>query len=369
MSLLGSYSSKRQNVFNRAGRHSPFWIWDVAFALLLFALISGVRWNVGVDHQHYLANYLTLQNGGYFLFEKEPGFEFLTRLFAESGVHFSFYFGFLAFLQIFFIYRAFKNEQYLYPFLGIVIIFGGEYLSWMNGIRQMLAATVFVWSIKFIRNRQLLKYLLAIGMASLMHRSALMLLIFYFVPQKDFFKNRTVTFILVGIALLLGNMSFWINSLKGFSDLLAFLGYDWYAENIELLMKEEQARNLGPRRLSLIMVALATIWFSPKLKETFSSTYFLTYYNFGILGFLLFNLFGNTHHVFIRPTTYLTIFSIPTTAYLLVYLRTNLAKKYVHFYIILLCAIAYLPISIIADNGKGRQDYTNYRFYWYNSHS
>src|SRR5690554_4193783 len=96
---------------------------------------------------------------------------------ARNNVHFSIYFGFLAFLQLFFIYRAFKDQRYLYPFLGIVILFGPEFLSWMNGIRQMLAATMFVFAIQFIQKRQLWKYVGTIVLASLFHTSAIVLLV------------------------------------------------------------------------------------------------------------------------------------------------------------------------------------------------
>jgi hypothetical protein len=369
MFLLGTYSSRRQLVYNQLGKYTSFWVWDVLLALLLFAFISGIRWNVGVDHLVYLENYLKQQNFGHFVLDKEVGFEFITRLFTGSGFHFSFYFGFLAFLQIFFVYWAFKNERYLYPFIAIVIIFGPHYLSWMNGIRQMIVATVFIYSIKFILERKIIKYFLTILLASLMHHSALILLIFYFIPQRDYFKNRILTFILVGASLVLGSMNFWIDNLKVASDLLSFLGYDWYSENIELLIENGKISNIGPRRLSTILISLAAIWYSSKLKVKFKNTYFLTYYNIAIFGFLLYNLLANTHHGFLRPVSYLTIFSIPTTAYLLVYLKNHFAKKSIVFIAVFIIAISYLPMSIIADNGKGREDFTNYKFYWYHINS
>jgi hypothetical protein len=164
-------------------------------------------------------------------------------------------------------------------------------------------------------------------------------------------------------------MNFWIDNLKIASDLLSFLGYDWYSENIELLIENEKISNIGPRRLSTILISLAAIWYSSKLKVKFKNTYFLTYYNIAIFGFLLYNLLANTHHGFLRPVSYLTIFSIPTTAYLLVYLKNHFAKKSIVFIAVLIIAISYLPMSIIADNGKGREDFTNYKFYWYHINS
>src|SRR5690554_284365 len=362
---LGYLAHIRQKNNLLLNKKTPFWTWEVALALLAFAFVAGVRWNVGVDHQSYLANYLNYQVGGEGIFDKEIGFDYITQLMARNNVHFSIYFGFLAFLQLFFIYRAFKDQRYLYPFLGIVILFGPEFLSWMNGIRQMLAATMFVFAIQFIQKRQLWKYVGTIVLASLFHTSAIVLLVFYFIPQKDYFKHRNLTIGLVIASFLLGNMSFWVEYLTQFSYLLSYIGYDWYSENIELLIDNEEIRNIGPRRLSMILTPLLVIWYSPKLKSTFKNTSFLTYYNIGIFGFLLYNVFANMNHGFIRPITYLIIFIVPITAYLLVYLRRHISKMYVMFIITLLIALSYTPLSIIADYGKGKQDFSNYEFYWY----
>lgn len=363
--FLGSISAQRQAANNSLNRKTTFWEWDVILALLIFAFISGVRWNVGVDHLHYLENYLKIQNGGYSIFEKEYGFEFITRLFAESRIHFSFYFGFLAFLQLLFIYRAFKDEKYLYPFLGIIIIFGPEYLSWMNGIRQMIVATVFVWSIQFIQRRQLFKYIIIIGLSSLIHKSALILMVFYFIPQVDYFRNRTLTFILAGISLFLGLNNYWIENLNNIGVILEFIGYEKSADQLTFLIQDQEVRNIGPRRLSIIITALVTIWYAPKLKIRFKHSNFLAYFNLSIFGFLLYNLFGNTHHIFIRPITYLTIFSVPITAYLLFFLYERIKRLFVTFIFVLLTVISYLPLSIVANHGKGNQDFTNYKFFWH----
>lgn len=362
--ILGSISAQRQTVNNRLKQQTPFWIWDVALALLIFAIVSGLRWNVGVDHLAYLNNYLMLQNAGYTLLDKEYLFELVTRIFAKADIHFVFYFGFLAFLQIFFIYRAFKDERYLYPFLGIIIIFGTEYLGWMNGIRQMLVATVFVWAIQFIQKRQLLIYIIVIALASLMHKSALILLIFYFIPQRDYFKHRMVMYILVVITLYFGNNNSWISILNNLGGFLELLGYEKIGENMDSFMENEKALIIGPRRLVMILTTLALIWFAPLLKIRFKDTYFLTYFNLTIAGFLYYNLFSNANLLFIRPVMYLSGFSILTSAYLFVYLRENISRRLLALVFVMLLTLAYLPMSIVADSGKGKQDFTNYKFYW-----
>ena len=149
------------------------------------------------------------------------------------------------------------------------------------------------------------------------------------------------------------------------SDLLELLGYDWYVDNLQYFIEKKDIRNIGPRRIGIILTNLIVIWYSRELKRRFSNTTFLTSYNLAIVGFLLYNLFSNTHHIFIRPLSYLIIFAIPVTAYLLVYLKELGTRKMYVFVIVFFIVVSYLPISIIADHGKGKTDHTNYRFYWY----
>lgn len=329
-------------------------------------MISGVRWHVGVDYMSYLENYLSVQNFGHSIFTKEYGFEYITLFFAKLGLHYTFYFTFLAFLQIYFIYRAFQDQRFLYPILGIFIVFGPFYLEWMNGIRQVIAATMFVYSIRFILEKKLFKYLAIILLASLFHQSVLILLPVYFLPKRNLFKNRIVTFSLVVISLYLGMTNFWIDQLKNLGNLFQFIGYENYSsDSLAAYIKEEQIQNIGPRRIIMILIAIITIWYSPKLSEYFKRYHFYYYFNLAIFGFLLYNLLSNTHHIFLRPVAYFTIFSVVTTSYLMVYLKQNLTKKRIFIYIITwILILLYLPISIIVDADKRNQDYSNYRFFF-----
>ncbi len=363
--ILGNISALRQKNNNLIKESDSFWTFDIVLALLIFAFVSGLRWNVGVDHLHYLSNYLSIQKNDLKIIDFEFGFNFITQLFAKNKLHFSFYFGFIAFLQLFFIYRTFKNQRYLFPFLGIVIIFGSEYLNWMNGMRQMLVATILVWSIQFIQKKQLLKYLIIIILCFTIHKSAIFLFILYFIPVKDYFKNRIFTYCLVIFSILFNTIEFFLTQIssEGTISLLEITGYDWISSNFVMLSEEKHIRIFGPRRIVITLLIMLTIWYSTELKKTFKNSFFITYYNFTILGFVLYNVLSEMNHIFIRPIAYLTIFSVFTTAYLLVYLKK---VKRLMFFIALILSLLYLPISIIADYSKGKDDNTNYKFYWYN---
>lgn len=366
---LGKIAATREQIYFAAGKEKvPFWTWEIWFALLLFAIISGIRWQVGVDHLNYLEGYERVQKGLTFNkygYSEEPGFELITKIFAFFDVHFTFYFGFWAFIQLSFIYYAVKHERYLLPFIGILIIWGPHYLSWMNGIRQMVAACMFVFAVKYIKDRKLLPYVITILLAATIHRSAIVLLIFYFIPQKDYFRNRILNMGLLVATVFIGMNPAWLQSVEFVEQLLAFIGYERYSEQLDLMVEYRREMNFGPRRLSVLALYGLNIWFAPRLKEFFSETNYLIYFNFMFVGALLYNLFANTSHIFLRPVSYFTIFSILTTAYLLYYLKPE--KKNIvtlRFAIVFIVAISYLTFSIFSESISSGIDYTNYKFFF-----
>jgi len=364
---LGIISAKRERIYLAEKKKLYFWVWDIVLALLIFALVSGIRWQVGVDHLNYLEGYNDVKLDSEFLGgEIEIGFRLITELFAKLNIHFVFYFAFWAFLQIFFIYRSFKDERYLLPYLGLLIIFGGEYLSWMNGIRQMLAATIFVFSIQFINQKKIILYIITILFASLFHKSAVFLLIFYFFSSKNIFKNRYLNIGLLLFAVIIGKSPTFVRSLDFFLEIFEFTGHDRYAEAFEKIQFYTRETKFGPRPIIRILINIIIIWHATNLKKVFSNTNFLIYFNLNFLGILLHSLLINTNHVYLRPISYLTIFLPITIAYLLYYLKKQTPSKGVSikFLMILLVSSLSLVLAIIADYGAGTMDWSNFKFFW-----
>jgi hypothetical protein len=120
MSRLGRriYLKERFAIYHE--QKSRFLLPEMVLLLLFFALLCGIRWNVGVDHLAYLRQYE-------FLIRKtvsyEPLFLLVSKTMRSMDVHFVFYFALLAGVQVFFVYYALKNEKYLYVFLPCVLIF------------------------------------------------------------------------------------------------------------------------------------------------------------------------------------------------------------------------------------------------------
>ena len=70
--------------------------WALVFIIILFSLMAGMRYDVGVDHLSYLYEYLTGDNP--YIDKNEFLFSGISSLFYHAHIHPILFFSFLAFL-------------------------------------------------------------------------------------------------------------------------------------------------------------------------------------------------------------------------------------------------------------------------------
>src|SRR5690554_3121537 len=152
MILFAVYASKKASYVSSSGLtvQRSFWRFEIIVPLLLFALVFGMRYDVGVDHLNYLHAYLDKIHVG----KNEPLFFIFAEIGWKLNWHYVLYFGVIAFTQVLFFFYAFKDERYLFPFLVFFLFTNGEWSFWMNGMRQALAMCIWIFSIKFIGDKK-----------------------------------------------------------------------------------------------------------------------------------------------------------------------------------------------------------------------
>src|SRR5690606_20835181 len=205
MLLFAVYTAKKESLYVSSPnslhyKAVSFWRFENVFPLLLFAFVFGMRYDVGTDYLNYLVGYLNKD----YVSKGEPLFDFLSEVGWTLNLHYSVYFGVIAFVQVSFFFYAFNKERFLYPFLVFFLFTNGEWLSWMNIIRQTLALCVWVYSIKYIEENKVLNYFFWCIVALLLHNSAAILFIFYPILKsgKDYFKSISFQLFLLVSALM-----------------------------------------------------------------------------------------------------------------------------------------------------------------------
>lgn len=346
-------------------KNAPF-----ILALLLFALIMGMRYGVGVDHLKYLEGYVQYQEEGIaqMFSQLEPGFGLISKLFASLGIHFWIYFTFWAFLQVFFLSYALKrNQESVLPFLMFTFILGGTSLSFMNGIRQQLAFCIFVFSIEFIQNHKPIKYYILIFLASLFHFSALILLPIYPLlkyKKRPYFNSIGIQFILLSIALFLLYQNYIEYIFYSMTNLIEFFGYGVYLDMLKegkesLLFSLTRSRGIGFYLIVLLNIIL--IASSNQLKKYFSNGYFAKIYDLYFFG-VIYGYITNGSVLLSRLNYYFGGFTFIVAAYTLLYFYRNLKESRNNILLFLVLFGIYLLIFIALIY---RMDENTFRFVFF----
>jgi len=189
---------------------------------LILIIVTGFRYNVGTDYSGYSSLFDTfVYFSGY---ERvEFTYKFLVKIAQFLNFNQQFIFLVYALITYIFIYLAIRYYDKNGDYRHFVILFVEIYIviNSFNTIRQMAAVAIFFYATKFIVERNLIKYATFIVIAALLHNSALICLIFYFIPRL----NKEILFLglIVSPVFMLANFA---NTMMIF--LFRFYRSDWY---------------------------------------------------------------------------------------------------------------------------------------------
>lgn len=318
--------------------------WPVVAAISIYALVFGCRYGVGSDFFSYLEIYKSA-NGGYLAYSDiEAGFFYLMKLLSSCDLHYTYFFGIVAFLQLYLVFKSVKPYYFLYPFLAFTFMFGAEWLKYANGLRQVLAFCLFVFSFKFIVERKIVLHYLCILAACLFHRSVLLLIPVYplLYLRKEWFSNVKIQLLLLAGSLILMNVSI----VHGFLDYIEagidILQYSDYLQNQydELIAREV---NLGAGFYIILFINIINIYFSRQVKEKYKNTIFPLIYNLYFIGICWNYLFIDSQ-LLGRINYYFYGFAYIAAAFTMAYLFYERKKSFlvvVGLYILLFAGIMY----------------------------
>lgn len=176
----------------------------VAVIPLIFT--AGFRYRIGTDFMAYYKVTKVFDGEFWSLLWslREPGIALLrdiVLLFSDDGAAFIFSFSlFTVVLSCIALLR--RSDDYLFTLL--LYVFCGCWHGAFNGVRQYLAATVILLGIHYISERKLLKYALTVFIAFLFHRSALVMIVPYFVMRNKI-NLRNVLLLTVGTLIVSAN--------------------------------------------------------------------------------------------------------------------------------------------------------------------
>lgn len=351
-------------------RHLPTNTWDqylICF-MLFFALIGGIRWNVGADSIGYAR---AIAHPDSISENAEPLFDLICNIIHSLGLHWSLGLALWSFIQIFFITKALQPYRYLLVLMPFVFLFGRYWFDAMNVMRQMMVACAFLWASRFIIEKKPIKYVLFIAIASLMHKSVVMLLPFYFFPiNLKVYKHRVILIVILIACVAIGQspafeqLSYYANMVQ------TAAGYDNYGNHITNLLENgtTNALSFGPTMLSFVLIPIFIIWYFPSILKKYGRhiPYLNFWYNVSYLYSCLYFLVCNISEIFLRPITYLLLFQMVMATVVLYYLlqEAKQRKKQVEYVCYCLVIFTNIGWSMIKFSGlPAKEESTTYKIF------
>ena len=318
---------------------------EVLFIIVSFTIVFGCRWGVGRDYFRYLYAYTdVLPERFEFLFQG------ISSVLKKAGAHYSVYFSVWAFLDVSLLYYSIRKYKFAFPFIAFFLIFGSYYLPMMNGIRQYIAALVFLNSIEYIEKKQIIQFGVCFVIAVLFHKLSLILFVFYPLLRfkDDWFDSIVLQLVLFFIAVYLslnGELVIqWIE--MPFNWITDELGYNIY--DYEDLTEDRYDRNRFGNNTGLgiwvkMLVTVPIVLYSKDLKSYYNSSYFNMLYTLYFFGVITSLLFGSSI-VLNRIALFFAIYQLIIHSLFVYYCFDK--KDYAHLIIATMIMIIQIPLFL-----------------------
>ena len=340
---------------------------------LFFALVAGIRWNVGADSLGYARIFA---EGKVYPDKMEPLWDALVLGVHNLGMHYSIGLAITAFVQIYFMTKQSSRYRYVILFLPFVI-FGSEvfFVSYCNGVRQMMAACIFVFASQYIVNKKIYLYAIWVFIAYQIHHSAIlvapMYLLAYIRPDKISFSDKR--WLSVGIFLFcvaFGRVPTFQRIAEYFTIVTEYFGdsYEYVGREIErtLVEGDNDQMAFGPAMLSNLLLSLFPIYFGKELKKEFKDKipYFDLWWLFTFIYSCGFFLFINVNFMVVRPFNYFLPFLGLISALLFYYFYSKRKTLlFALFFISIWTGITWQIIRVMS----APVDVTTYKVFWNHS--
>ncbi len=287
------------------------------FVFIVLWLVAGLRYETGVDWRSYTSYIKSAQTLSELfrnpnLFSFEPGFVLLCSFVKSIGGEAQVLFFIVASVNTVLLYKSIKfyTSKYAMP---LFVYFCIQYfLLDMSGFRQSLAVNIFFFSIRYIINKEALKYFLVTLTACMFHSSAIFLFPLYFIINKRFSTTALTVFSIVGMIMFVCNIK-WIGFILA---ILSQLGSGSIIA-IKIAMYSADAWNMS-RSLGLgffmnVFMVFAVLNTRSKMEQF---KYHNTIVNIFIINIAIYNYFYEISEVSIRFRAYFLIGNIIMFPYL-----------------------------------------------------
>ena len=332
----------------------------ISIVVILFSLLSGLRhYSIGNDTYNYIRHFWGITQQGLFYIKNsrfEIGYSYLVYFLTHLSENYTVFLLIVSFfINIMigkFIYNYSKSPAFSLLLFILLRFFFGE----MNIMRQFIALCIFINSIKYIENRNFIKFTIVAIIASTIHSSALFAFFIYFLYNLKLSLNKKV------ICVIVATIVFFL-LYKVLIYLTGFLGI--YSSYVTEYFGSNKLASIISFIISLLVYVFCNIIqkkYNKSIKNDDPLEYKrLNFYNNIAFVMIIINFLAIRISILDRVTDYYEIFYIlliPNTINMI----KERKKRSAWYIAVFVCFFAYfLAVTFLRPNWN----FVNpYRFFW-----
>lgn len=344
----------------------------IILIFIIYVTLCTVRYDVGVDYASYLRQYLLASKFSNVdcLTTSEIGWNHFTWTLSHNHIHYTIYFGIIAFLQFFFVIKAFSHEKYLLPYLILAFFIQGYFIDFQNVLRQNIINAVFLYIVMRHRSIKFLHYTLIVVLCFFIHKSSVVLLLLFPLIKfntKIVTKNKLCLTILIA-SCIIGYVSDLFTKISQSPIFLMLLSESDYSDYSDVnYLNFGTSKTIGLGFLLKFLVDCVLVYSSKSIFNSLSKNQKVLYsicFQLYFIGTCVHYLFP-TSMIFGRPLLYLLIFNIPITSFFLYHVFNTKYKKWSFTKLIKIATIISLVLLFLVNhvvNPEGNK--AEWDFYW-----
>ena len=342
-------------VFSFSNKYQKYRKYYLGTITLLLVLLAGLRYNIGFDYQAYVE--IFNNNGttidvltGNINLDIEKGYLLLNALVKDIGLGVEVIFFIMALITIILLFISFyKYSNYLE--LSILIYLSRFFfVRDMGQIRSSLACAIVLYSIKFIKEKDIKKFGICILIGCLFHKGAILGVLLY-VLCKFKPKNYNIYYIILALSLIIGSID--ITSLiQSISWIIPERYLDYIFNSYYISGKGI----LNPVLLIQITIILMFIKYRNKIKP--NQKYYDILLNGYLISTVILSIFSRFDTIAGRLSTILATFEVVIIPSFIFIFSDKNAKKFASI-LIILYSLAIFYVLFVSRNIEFYIPYTS----------
>jgi len=312
-------------------------VWDFILIVILIT-IAGIRYGIGTDYTMYSNMYFHPTQANYD--KVEIGFKWFIQAcnFVFGDVVWAFFLlcSALTIIPIYVTIKKYatKPGEAIFYFVAL-----GFYTLTFNMVRQSIAMAITIFALRYMFEKKAIKYILCVGIASLFHTTAIIMIPMYWLSKIKLTKKQL--YLLGGILLSLGTLAVPIFNFA-ITNIPQYAMYEAYAEYSDI------ESGIGTFLVSGVYIILICFAIAQRKKIVKLNENYYRIINLAVIS-IFFIALSLKNTLFARMIYYLLIpLVLILPEYISAFKEQN--RKYVQFFIIIACMVFYM-MNIYFFNG------------------